>query len=66
MLLKMKAALKPGGVLLILDLFEPAGLADSFANLLALPVSTLLRLRHHGRLLPQREVRGRLDRSRAS
>jgi len=56
MLLKMKAALKPGGVLLILDLFEPAGLADSFANLLALPVSTVLRLRHHG-LLPQREVR---------
>lgn len=57
MLLKMKAALKPGGTLLILDLFEPAGLADSFANLLALPVSLVLRLRHQGRLLPQREVR---------
>jgi SAM-dependent methyltransferase len=28
-LLKMKAALKPGGVLLILDLFEPAGVIDS-------------------------------------
>ena len=29
MLLKMKAALKPGGVLLILDLFEPEGATDA-------------------------------------
>jgi len=73
MLLKMKAALKPGGVLLILDLFEPArvsdshsaglshplvaGLWDSLLNLLAIPVSVGLRLIHHGRLLPRREVR---------
>ena len=56
-LLKMKAALKPGGVLLVLDLFEPAGLSDSLLNLLAVPVSTSLRLIHHGRLLPRREVR---------
>jgi len=56
-LLKMKAALKPGGVLLVLDLFEPAGLLDSLLNLLALPVSAGLRLIHHGRLLPRREVR---------
>jgi ubiquinone/menaquinone biosynthesis C-methylase UbiE len=64
-LLKMKEALKPGGVLLVLDLFEPArvsdspvaGLTDSLLNLLALPVSTALRLRRHGRLLPSREVR---------
>lgn len=63
MLLKMKAALKPGGVLLILDLFEPArisdsllgGLSDSFLNLVAIPVSVGLRLRHHGRLLPRKE-----------
>jgi ubiquinone/menaquinone biosynthesis C-methylase UbiE len=65
MLLKMKAALKPGGVLLVLDLFEPArisdsmvaGLSDSLLNLLAIPVSVGLRLIHHGRLLPRREVR---------
>ena len=57
MLLKMRAALKPGGVLLVLDLFEPAGLSDSLLNLLAVPVSTSLRLIHHGRLLPRREVR---------
>ncbi len=57
MLLKMKAALKPGGVLLVLDLFEPKRLSDSLLNLLALPVSVTLRLIHHGRLLPRREVR---------
>jgi ubiquinone/menaquinone biosynthesis C-methylase UbiE len=56
-LLKMKMALKPGGVLLVLDLFEPSGLLDSLSNLLALPVSATLRLIHHGRLLPRREVR---------
>jgi ubiquinone/menaquinone biosynthesis C-methylase UbiE len=57
MLLKMKAALKPGGVLLILDLFEPVGLLDSLANLVAVPVSVTLRLIHHGRLRPRREER---------
>ena len=56
-LLKMKAALKPGGVLLVLDLFEAAGLSDSLLNLLAIPVSVSLRLIHQGRLLPRREVR---------
>src|SRR5882672_668997 len=55
--LKMKAALKPGGVLLVLDLFESAGLLDSLSNLLAIPVSVSLRLIHQGRLLPRREVR---------
>ncbi len=57
MLMKMKTALKPGGVLLILDLFEPAGLTDSLLNLLALPLSATLRLIHYGRLLPPREAR---------
>jgi ubiquinone/menaquinone biosynthesis C-methylase UbiE len=56
-LLKMKGALKPGGVLLVLDLFEPIGLLDSLSNLLALPVSATLRLIHYGRLRPRREVR---------
>jgi SAM-dependent methyltransferase len=62
--LKMKAALKPGGVLLILDLFEPArnlkrpeGLLDAFLNAVAIPLSVSLRLLHHGRLLPNREAR---------
>jgi ubiquinone/menaquinone biosynthesis C-methylase UbiE len=56
-LLKMRRALKPGGIMLILDLFEPSGIADSLSNLVALPISTALRLIHHGRLLPRREER---------
>jgi SAM-dependent methyltransferase len=64
-LLKMKAALNPGGVLLILDLFEPertlvkpAGFLDSvIVNALAIPLSVSLRLIHHGRLLPSRAAR---------
>ena len=62
--LKMKAALKPGGVLLVLDLFEPErnllkpeGLLDAGLNVLAMGVSGTLRLVHHGRLLPPRKVR---------
>ena len=56
-LLKMKAALKPGGVLLILDLFEPAGLGDALLNPLAVSVSAGLRLIHHGRLRSSRAAR---------
>ena len=57
MLLKMRSALNPGGVLLILDLYQPTGLIDQLRNLLALPVSVTLRLIHHGRLLPRRAER---------
>ncbi len=57
MWLKIKAALKPGGVLLILDLFEPEGATDALLNLVALPVSVGLRVIHHGRLLPRRSER---------
>jgi hypothetical protein len=64
MILKLKAALKPGGVLIILDLFEPernlftvAGLVDTFLNLVAMGVSVSLRLIHNGRLKPPRAVR---------
>jgi ubiquinone/menaquinone biosynthesis C-methylase UbiE len=56
-LLKMKAALKPGGVLLILDLFKAAGLMDALLNPLAVSVSVSLRLIQQRRLLPNREVR---------
>jgi SAM-dependent methyltransferase len=64
MLLRMKASLKPGGVLLVLDLFEPErdlfrweGLFDTFLNALAMAVSGSLRLIHDGRLRPPRELR---------
>lgn len=56
-LLKMKTALKPGGVLLVLDLFEPSGLRDSLSNFIAFPLSVGLRLMHHGRLRRRREER---------
>jgi SAM-dependent methyltransferase len=54
---KMKAALKPGGVLLILDLFEPRGMVDALLNPLAVFVSVTLRLIHHGRIRSSRESR---------
>jgi SAM-dependent methyltransferase len=64
MILKLKAALKPGGVLIVLDLFEPernlftaAGWLDTFLNTVAMGVSGSLRLIHNGRLKPPREVR---------
>jgi SAM-dependent methyltransferase len=56
-LLRMKAALKPGGVLLLLDLFEPAGLMDAILNPLAVSVSVSLRLIQYGRLRASRAVR---------
>jgi SAM-dependent methyltransferase len=56
-ILKMKAALKPGGVLLILDLFAARGLIDAITNPLAMAVSVSMRLMHQRRLLPPREVR---------
>jgi ubiquinone/menaquinone biosynthesis C-methylase UbiE len=54
---KIKGALKTGGVLLVLDLFQPEGLADAFRSALAVPVSLGLRLARSGRLRPPRELR---------
>ena len=54
---KLKTALKPGGVLLILDLFEPRGLVDALTNPAALSLSVALRLIHHGRIRSSREAR---------
>lgn len=50
MLSKMKSALKPGGLLLVLDLFEAKGLADTLMFAAALPVNVGLRLIKHRRL----------------
>ena len=57
MLARMKDALRPGGVLLVLDLFEPEGLSDTIRDCLAMPVSVGLRLLHNGRMRPSRELR---------
>lgn len=73
--LKLKQMLRPSGVLIVLDLFEPernllklAGWRDVASNLLAMGISGSLRLLHDGRLKPPRAVRaaweahGRADR----
>jgi 2-polyprenyl-3-methyl-5-hydroxy-6-metoxy-1,4-benzoquinol methylase len=61
---KLKDALRPGGVLLVLDLLEPEknlwrlrGQLDAFLNVVAMSASVTLRLLHNGRLRPPREVR---------
>jgi SAM-dependent methyltransferase len=63
-LLKLKPLVRPDGVLMVLDLFEPehnvlkpAGWRDAASNILAMGVSGSLRLLHDGRLLPPRAVR---------
>ena len=54
---KLKKALKPGGVLLILDLFKAEGPADLVSSALALPVHLALRWLRTGRLQSPRRVR---------
>lgn len=67
-ILKLRQAVKPNGLLIILDLFEPernllklSGWHDNLANLVACGVSGSLRLLHNGRLQPPREVRAAWD-----
>ena len=55
---KMKRALKPGGRLLVLDLFEPEGFKDALRGaLFAMPLSGALNLIKRGRLRAPKEVR---------
>jgi SAM-dependent methyltransferase len=49
-LLQLRQALRPGGVLLVLDLYEKESWRDMVRSLLAVPVSLSLRLWHTGRL----------------
>jgi len=56
-LARMAGLLRPGGVLLVLDLFRPATLADRLCGAAALPVSLGLGLARRGRLRPPRAVR---------
>jgi 2-polyprenyl-3-methyl-5-hydroxy-6-metoxy-1,4-benzoquinol methylase len=61
---KLKDALRPGGKLVVLDLYQPEtnlltarGLLDALLHVVALGTSVTLRLFHKGRLRPPREVR---------
>jgi len=57
MLPKMKGALRPGGALVVLDLYKAAGLADMLTSVAAMPVNLVLRLVKSGRVRERREVR---------
>ncbi len=57
LLVKMKDALKPRGVLVVLDLIESNGLVERMLDGVALGVSGSLRLLHNGRLNPPAKVR---------
>jgi SAM-dependent methyltransferase len=57
LLLKMKAALRPGGTLLVLDLFQGEGPGDWLRSGIAFPVNVLLKLAHGKRLRDPKAVR---------
>ena len=57
LLVKMKDALKPHGVLVVLDLVESNSLIERMLDVIGLGVSGGLRLIHNGRLKPPAEVR---------
>ncbi|HKS29034.1 MAG TPA: class I SAM-dependent methyltransferase [Pyrinomonadaceae bacterium] len=57
MLSKFRRALKPGGVLLVLDLVEPEGFFDRLTDALALPACVGLRLLHKRRFREPASVR---------
>lgn len=61
MLSRIKVALRPGGTLLVLDLFEAEGLADRLTGTLALPAHLGLMLLKHGRLRAPAKVRAAWD-----
>ena len=57
LLVKLKEALTPGGVLAILDLVESKSLTERMLDVIGFGVSPSLRLIHNGRLQPPPEVR---------
>lgn len=57
LLMKIKDALQPGGVLVVLDLVESSGVVERMMDGVGLGVSACLRLINNGRLQPPPEVR---------
>jgi ubiquinone/menaquinone biosynthesis C-methylase UbiE len=54
---KIKAWLKPNGILLVLDLYEAKGVGDLVREIVAIPVSMFLKLKNTGRIQDPQEVR---------
>jgi SAM-dependent methyltransferase len=54
---KIKAALKPGGVLLVLDLFKAEDLTDLFLNAIAFPANLVMRMTRDHRVRPSQVQR---------
>ena len=52
MLYRMKTALKPGGVFLVLDLFKAEDLTDLFLNAIAFPANLVMHLARNQRIWP--------------
>ena len=61
MLLKMREGLKPGGTLLVLDLWRVQGAGDILASLVAAPLNFILRAVHYRRFFMPRDVREAWD-----
>ena len=57
LLVKLRETLRPGGVLVVLDLVQSVSLFERMIDGLGLGVSASLRLIHNGRLQPPAEVR---------
>jgi ubiquinone/menaquinone biosynthesis C-methylase UbiE len=57
LLVKMKEALRPSGVLVVLDLVESSGFVERMIDVAGFGMSGALRLVHNGRLNPPAEVR---------
>ena len=57
LLLKIKNALRPGGILVVLDLVESNNVVERMLDVTGMGVSISLRLIHNGRLKPSAEVR---------
>jgi ubiquinone/menaquinone biosynthesis C-methylase UbiE len=55
--IKMKSALRPGGVLAVLDLVRSTSVVELMGDLIGFAVSPSLRLIHNGRLRPPAAVR---------
>jgi SAM-dependent methyltransferase len=57
LLMKIKDALRPGGVLVVVDLVQSERLKERVFDIIGLGMSATLRLIHNGRLQPPPEIR---------